>query len=374
MVTEQTGIPAEDTAEAAAAVLSEPAQLVAARQAAGLSASEVAGRLGMATRQIEALERGDWQALPGQAFVRGALRAYGKTVGVDVSGLLAGLGGQVAAPALRQSTSLEPSISRGGFAGGAGGVGGRLAWIVFGIAAVIAIVFYFGRNFELGSDEAVSESLALRANGAASTDDAAGTGSPGLAMRDVPAAQDTASQAGSDAGGPGGGIGTDIGGGAASGAAAGMGAGAASGGESLTPLTPLMPLVPAAGGTASAEAAPAGTEAGGAGSIAGAPGVAGTAGGSPGAGTGDGRASAPTSTSSTLKLSFERESWVEIRDAAGKVLLTGTQPAGSERQLSGERPLSLVIGNASYVRLERDGQAVDLAARARNGVARLRLD
>ncbi|TXL61802.1 DUF4115 domain-containing protein, partial [Zeimonas arvi] len=76
----------------------------------------------------------------------------------------------------------------------------------------------------------------------------------------------------------------------------------------------------------------------------------------------------------TLRLRFARESWVEIREAGGKVVLTGLQPAGSERELSGRKPLTLVIGNAEHVTLERGGKPVDLAARARQGVARLTLD
>jgi cytoskeleton protein RodZ len=76
----------------------------------------------------------------------------------------------------------------------------------------------------------------------------------------------------------------------------------------------------------------------------------------------------------TLRLRFGRESWVEIREAGGKVILTGLQPAGSERELSGRKPLTLVIGNAEHVTLERGGKPVDLAARARQGVARLTLD
>src|SRR5690606_25191490 len=52
-----------------------PGQLAAAREARGWSVSDVASKLGMVPRQIEAIERGDWAALPGQAFVRGAIRA-----------------------------------------------------------------------------------------------------------------------------------------------------------------------------------------------------------------------------------------------------------------------------------------------------------
>jgi cytoskeleton protein RodZ len=75
-----------------------------------------------------------------------------------------------------------------------------------------------------------------------------------------------------------------------------------------------------------------------------------------------------------LRLRFEREAWVEVRDASGKLLLHGTQPAGSARDIAGRKPYSLVIGNAAHVRLEHDGREINLGAIARQGVARLKID
>ncbi|TXL61659.1 helix-turn-helix domain-containing protein, partial [Zeimonas arvi] len=202
-------------------------QLVTARQAAGLGASDIASRLGMATRQIEALERGDWKSLPGQAFVRAALRSYGKTLGIDVEPLLASIGGQVSAPELKASASLESPMPRGGgFGFGSGGSSSRLAWIVLGVAAVIAIVFYFGPAFELGQRSGDGE-IALApppATSAGQDGDASPAGSQGAPASGAPLA----------AGSPGG-------------AAAGAPSPAAAPGPapSLAPLTPLAPLAPA---------------------------------------------------------------------------------------------------------------------------------
>ena len=89
---------------------------------------------------------------------------------------------------------------------------------------------------------------------------------------------------------------------------------------------------------------------------------------------------APASNASTapadgaLRLRFDSESWVEVRDARGKLLLHGMQAAGSERQVAGRRPYSLTVGNAAHVQLEHDGRRVDLGSIARNGVARLKVD
>ena len=76
----------------------------------------------------------------------------------------------------------------------------------------------------------------------------------------------------------------------------------------------------------------------------------------------------------SVRLQFEREAWVEIKQADGKVLLYGQQKAGSEAQLSLVTELSLLIGNADHVRVDRDGKPVDIKSLARQGVARLKLN
>ncbi|HRO59544.1 MAG TPA: helix-turn-helix domain-containing protein, partial [Burkholderiaceae bacterium] len=184
--------------------------LVRARQALGLGASDIAAKLGMATRQIEALERGDWQALPGQAFVRAALRSYGKSVGVDVAPLLAAIGGQVAAPELRSSASLDAAMPhRGtlGFGGSSGGSGGRLIWIVLGVAAVIAMALYFGDAFEIGRSTGGEESVAVGGDARSSAGGmaAGGTASPGMAASGAAASGAAAPGAGSASAGASGG-------------------------------------------------------------------------------------------------------------------------------------------------------------------------
>jgi cytoskeleton protein RodZ len=47
-----------------------------------------------------------------------------------------------------------------------------------------------------------------------------------------------------------------------------------------------------------------------------------------------------------VKLKFERESWVEIRDRSGHKIFSQLNPAGTEQAVSGQPPLSLVVGNA----------------------------
>ncbi len=59
---------------------------------------------------------------------------------------------------------------------------------------------------------------------------------------------------------------------------------------------------------------------------------------------------------------FKVASWVEIKDAKGTVLLSGTQEAGTEQTVSGELPLKVKVGNASQVEATWKGQPYDLKA------------
>ena len=75
-----------------------------------------------------------------------------------------------------------------------------------------------------------------------------------------------------------------------------------------------------------------------------------------------------------IRLEFDRESWVEIRDADGKTLMSQLNPAGSRRVVQGRRPLSLVIGNGASVRVTYSDKPVDLKPYIQIEVARLTLN
>jgi cytoskeleton protein RodZ len=76
----------------------------------------------------------------------------------------------------------------------------------------------------------------------------------------------------------------------------------------------------------------------------------------------------------SVKLVFDDESWVEITDRSGKVILSRLNAAGSERIVEGEAPLTLVIGNAHAVRLSFRDKPVDLTPHTRVDVARVTLE
>ena len=75
-----------------------------------------------------------------------------------------------------------------------------------------------------------------------------------------------------------------------------------------------------------------------------------------------------------LKLSFSQPSWVEIRDRSGQIIFSQLNPAGSQREIEGQPPFSLVVGNASNVTVHYKGQVVELLQRSKDDVARLNLD
>jgi cytoskeleton protein RodZ len=72
-------------------------------------------------------------------------------------------------------------------------------------------------------------------------------------------------------------------------------------------------------------------------------------------------------------LRFEQEAWLEVKDGAGRMLVSSLNPAGTERIVRGRPPFEIVIGNASYVRLVHNDKPVDLRPYIRVEVARLTL-
>lgn len=83
---------------------------------------------------------------------------------------------------------------------------------------------------------------------------------------------------------------------------------------------------------------------------------------------------APAAPAALLTLRATEESWVEVRDGRGSVLLSRTLQAGETVNLDGDLPLRATIGNADVVGVSFRGRPVDLAASTRGNVARLELN
>jgi len=66
-----------------------PEQLRRTRERAGLSIEDISARTKIQIPLLEAIERGDFERVPGGLFVRGFLRAYAREVGLDPEAVVA---------------------------------------------------------------------------------------------------------------------------------------------------------------------------------------------------------------------------------------------------------------------------------------------
>jgi cytoskeleton protein RodZ len=76
----------------------------------------------------------------------------------------------------------------------------------------------------------------------------------------------------------------------------------------------------------------------------------------------------------TLRMIFDQESWVEIKDRNGNTVFGQLNAAGTRRSASGEPPLTVVVGNAAGVRMFVGNESFDLAPHTRVDVARFTVE
>jgi cytoskeleton protein RodZ len=89
-----TDVVPEEVAQQPLEVIAPPsagAQLKALRESRGWSIEQVANQLNLASRQIDALERDNYAALPGMVIVRGFIRTYAKLLNADAAPILAAI-------------------------------------------------------------------------------------------------------------------------------------------------------------------------------------------------------------------------------------------------------------------------------------------
>jgi len=114
-------------------------RLKAAREARNLAQSDVAAKLKLTARQIEALEQEDFSHLPSEVFVRGFVRNYARLVGIEPDSLIA----PVDAQAEVSETITAPN------AGLTVGSNGIRIWLVYPIIALtlflllVAALYYW---------------------------------------------------------------------------------------------------------------------------------------------------------------------------------------------------------------------------------------
>jgi len=318
-VTESVTDPANDpgASDPLSTAISSAEQLAAVREKRGMGKGEVAQRLKLHPRQLEAIERGDWAALPGRAFVRGCVRSYGRLLEVDVEPLLQTIGGFAEAEELKPASTLAAPMPRGGGFGFDGeGKGSRLPWALLGVIGVIAVALFFGRDGDVSKVSSWIGSAEPPASGAPAPASASG------ADRTV----------------------------------------------SGTPLVP-PPLVPAPG------AAPAAGAADGAAPPA-APGVSvvpplltTTPPAAPVA------AAPPPPPAPPIRVTVKQDVWVDVRQGDGKSVYMGMVKPGTPLEAKGDAPFSVTIGNASAAVLEFEGKPVDLKplTSSPNNIAKVKL-
>jgi cytoskeleton protein RodZ len=289
------------------------ATLARARQAAGLTLEQAARQLKFAARQLEALEAGELQRLPGGTFARGMVRSYARLLHVDPEPLLAQIAAQVAPPdaeRLAQRYSQPVPFTDGARRS-------NLAYVALSLAllVVVAAVAFQWRQERTGARTLAFVSPA-RLPADQAREEVAGALTP-AAPASAPASKPVAA--------------------------------AVPSGKSFATTPP--PDKSSAAGPSSSKV-PAGPPAKPAT-------VAGAQSASAGAGT--------------LALQFDGESWVEIRSGSGKLLVASLNAAGSERVVSGLPPFEIVIGNAQQVRLTYNDKPVDLTPFVKVEVARFTL-
>jgi cytoskeleton protein RodZ len=277
--------------------------LAEARQARGLDIVEIAQALKLGPRQVEALESGDWQALPGQTFIRGFVRNYARLVGVDAGQLMAMLDEVLEKPA---GSLVVPPSDQGAMphAGGPGVKRDRVVMVTGGALVVLALLAYFLMPGSLS---------VLRDNAQGLLDSLARQDEPVAVLAPTPAEPvfppgATAQQIMNP--------------------------------QALPPLVE-EPAVESVAPTPNAVAAPI---------------------------------VAPVPGAPAMRFVFDQESWLEVRDRDNRLIFSQRQAAGTEQLLSGQAPLTLVIGYAPGVKLFWQGKAVDLAPHTKGDVARLVLE
>lgn len=300
--------------------LSVGQQLNSTRLAKGLSANDVAKALKLSLRQVEALEADDWASLPCNTIIRGFVRNYARLLGLNSDQLMAELD-RLTMP---QGAELEMSVGTPVSIPQEGRVDRRdFVRVLSGlIVLLLAVSAYFFLPQELWLS-----TLATLKSATQSVEVAPGREASDVAQEAKAAAEPAPVVAPSEP--------------------------AAAPAVSAT--------APAAASTAAPAAAPV---------VAPAPVVAAAATVLPDVSA----TPLPAPAAGVLKFSFAQPSWVEVRDRSGQVIFSKKNDGGSTREVEGQPPFSLIIGNSAYVTLQYKGKVVELSKRSKDDVARLTVE
>jgi cytoskeleton protein RodZ len=68
---------------------------------------------------------------------------------------------------------------------------------------------------------------------------------------------------------------------------------------------------------------------------------------------------APAVAKNTVRLEYTEDSWTEIKDANGKRLMFDLVKAGTKKEINGDMPISIVLGNARGVKVIYHNEVFD---------------
>ena len=307
------------------------ATLAAARESRGLSIAEVAERLKLSPRQIEAIEAEDWTALPDPVFVRGFVRNYARIVGVEPEALM---------PAVNSVEAVTQTIT-------APSAGVRLGsspvarWLLLPLLLVIlfvTVVVGLYTWLRQGEDALLPTQTPVPAGEVAPAAPAPAPPAPAGQARGI-TAQPPQPSVPAPAPAP-----VDV----------------------APPVTPVAPPAPAG---AIRESAPPATPAR---PVADDPSTV-PATSARGATAAAETASDETAGRVSMRFAPTEDSWIQVVDGKG-MRFSKLVRGGSSEVVSGTPPFRLVVGNAATVSLVYNGHTIDLKPYIGEKVARLTLE
>jgi cytoskeleton protein RodZ len=288
------------------------AALLAERRRQNLSLGDVSRQLKLSVRQVEALERDDYSGFQGPVFVHGFMRNYAKLLALDPNPLIRAAD-RLLSPA---PAPLEPEAAT---AIRDAPKAGKSLWpAATGVGAVLLIagLMMFMDRGERGPGERKDPAGAAGEQGVAATD--SGEKHPPARLAEKPVVEKAASDSPEES--P---TGSNV-------------------REKAIAAKPAKQPEQAAEESLPGPVADAGA--------------------------------VETGPRMTIRMIFEQESWVEIKDRYGNTVFGQLNAAGTRRSASGEPPLSIVVGNAAGVRLFQGEKSIDLAPHTRVDVARLTVE
>ncbi|CAG9234317.1 helix-turn-helix domain-containing protein [Burkholderia vietnamiensis] len=321
--------PAPAGLETLAAVGSRLAQL---REAKGWTVDDVSARLKVAPQKLRALEAGDISHLPGVTFALGVVRSYAKMLGVDPEPFAQALRRERGVPEvdLSMPASSGTDLPRGRVSIPLGSSSGHHPWLwgtAIVVVAVIAVLMW-----HTGGDSA---SWLARFKGAAA-EHAPAASAVAASAAEEPAAGSASTAAGNEV----------------------VAASAVVAQASASAPVAASVAAPAAAAPASPASQPAAASAASTANAAEPASVAVAAG------------------QSVVELKVKQDCWFSVRDKNGKELFSALVRAGETKQVAGDGPFKVTIGNkAGLDAVAFDGKPVDPAkySAARGNVARFTL-